>query len=745
MRLSRKILVPTLIGFTLILAGLFFYSYFTNQADNNSRDQEDSQQAEEFFNSEIHSASDFALGLAIQAANDPAIQAAFAAHDRQKLMDLTLKSYQVLDKQFGVPQYQYHLPPAISFLRLHDPAKFGDDLSSFRGTVLQVNRTLQPVVGLEVGRGGLGVRGVVPVFYQGQHIGSVEFGTNVSDALLNKLKSEYGHDWRVLLTRESLSLATLEDINALKPGPTSDLLILATTGNTIFASPGTYAQVLANGERTISQAREARNQNYSITTLPLRDYSGKIIGVVDVVTDQSAAAQAQTARILFGILAAGAALAIGAFALVSATQRALTPLDDLTKAAATIASGDLTKEVTVNSDDEIGHLGVAFDKMRAQLRELIANLEQRVEERTKDLERRTRELEAASVVMRDIASEQSLDKLLADAVNLIREKFGFYHAGIFLVDDLKEYAVLRAATGEAGEQMLAQHHRLKIGEEGVVGNVAATGRPHVALSAGMDAAHFQSPLLPEIKSEMALPLIFGGRIIGALDVQSTSEAAFGQDNIKILQTLADQVAIAIENARLSERMRANLEELNTLHQEQTRTSWMSAAKSDATIFEYDGSTIMQGNYKLLPETIEQLRTGQPVILAGRGAGKRQKTSAREKHSTLLMPLMLRGELIGSLGIEKEEADYEWSQEELLMVENTANQAALALENARLIEETTRRAEVERVTSEISNKIGSSAQIETILRTTAEEISQALNGAEVLIQIQPDVAEKSELE
>jgi methyl-accepting chemotaxis protein len=296
-RLAGKILLPALLIFALSLGGFLLSSYLTTRADNQARQEENSRQVEEIFNSEIRRLGDFALGLAIDAANNPDIQAAFAARDRAELTRLTLDGYRALDAQFNVPQYQYHLPPAISFLRLHSPNKYGDDLSSLRATVLQVNQTLQPVVGLEVGRGGLGLRGIEPVYYQGQHIGSVEYGLNVDQNLVADLKQAYGYDWRIILTREALTLATLEDISALKEGPTPDLLVLASTLDTpVFANTESYQKALSGG-RTLSTVKSGTGASYSATTLPLRDYSGKVIGVVDIFIDQTAAVQAQNGRL----------------------------------------------------------------------------------------------------------------------------------------------------------------------------------------------------------------------------------------------------------------------------------------------------------------------------------------------------------------------------------------------------------------------------------------------------------------
>ena len=226
-------------------------------------------------------------------------------------------------------------------------------------------------------------------------------------------------------------------------------------------------------------------------------------------------------------------------------------------------------------------LSRALQKARQAARrwqELNQTLEQRVADRTRDLERRSMQLQAASEVARDATTARELDDLLNRAVNLIRDRFAFYHAGIFLLDEDREYAVLRAATGEAGRQMLEQGHRLKVGEVGIVGYVTGSGRPRIALDVGADAVHFENPLLPETRSEMALPLQVGRQIIGALDVQSREPAAFDEDDVALLQTMADQLAVAIENARLLNQMQQTVHELEAATRHYTQESWRKAVQ-----------------------------------------------------------------------------------------------------------------------------------------------------------------------
>jgi methyl-accepting chemotaxis protein len=213
--------------------------------------------------------------------------------------------------------------------------------------------------------------------------------------------------------------------------------------------------------------------------------------------------------------------------------------------------------------------------------------------RTRELERRTVQLQAAAEVSRTAISVRDRDTLLAQVTHLISAQFGFYHTGIFLLDEAEEYAVLRAANSEGGQRMLEKGHRLKVGEQGVVGYVTGTGEPRIVLDVGTDAVHFNNPLLPETRSEMTLPLKLGTQIIGALDVQSKQEGAFDEGDATVLQTMADQLAIAIENARLLQETQQTVHELSTAAAEMlaVTTQQMSGASEQSAAISQTTTTV----------------------------------------------------------------------------------------------------------------------------------------------------------
>ncbi|MBA3534553.1 MAG: response regulator, partial [Ardenticatenales bacterium] len=319
-------------------------------------------------------------------------------------------------------------------------------------------------------------------------------------------------------------------------------------GGTRFAPPdedGIHEGLSGSSVVLATETIQLGNQSFHvIAEKPVSEALALAISTVRVII----------ALILVALLGA---IGLGVWAL----HQIVRPIRALATTAQAISSGDLSKQAIIHRKDEIGALGEAFNSMTTQLRSLISTLEERVAERTQDLQRRSLQLQVAAEVARDSTAAQDLDELLNRAVELIRDRFGFYHAGIFLVDTEGEYAILHAATGEAGRIMLERQHNLKVGEEGIVGYVTQTGLPRIALDVGSDAVHFKNPLLPDTHSEMALPLKVGDRVIGALDVQSRNSAAFDDEDIAVLQTMADQLAIAIQNMRAFAQLRKTAEQM----------------------------------------------------------------------------------------------------------------------------------------------------------------------------------------
>jgi GAF domain-containing protein len=399
--------------------------------------------------------------------------------------------------------------------------------------------------------------------------------------------------------------------------------------------------------------------------------------------------------------------ALTAFIVAWAARQILQPLGQLTLFAERLSQGDLTHRVESHRSDEIGRLASTLNFMADELGAFYGSLEQRVEERT-------RQIRTAADVAKEAAAIRNVDELLAVTVNVISARFGFYHAGVFMVDPAGEYAVLRAASSPGGKRLLARGHKLPVGKVGLVGYVTGTGKPRIALDVGEDAVHFANPDLPETRSELALPLRVGEQLIGALDVQSVEPNAFGEEDVLVLQTMADQLAVAIENARLlqqesrlSDLRRKVLDLYQTMTQQVSYDQLLAIlAQEVRRAFDFravrlglvEGDQVVVRSAAAADQaSLPRLGTSDPLNRGLMGRAIAQKRTVSEDTeavsdgqpgSALAVPLISRGRVLGALAV-----DSELPREALLVeaenLELLAGQAAVSLENARLFEETQR--------------------------------------------------------
>jgi len=370
-----------------------------------------------------------------------------------------------------------------------------------------------------------------------------------------------------------------------------------------------------------------------------------------------------------------------------------------------------------------------------ELENLTGTLEKRVEERTAELETanqqvsgRAAQLQTITEMSEAIAELQNLNEILPATTRLISERFGFYHVGIFLIDQHHEYAILQAANSEGGERMLRRNHKLRLGT-GVVGFCAQTGQPRIALDVGADAVYFNNPDLPETRSETALPMKARNETIGVLDIQSLQANAFSTEDLQTLTALANQVSIALENARLLTETRAALTQVQEVYNAFTHAEWSrTIAKTEQPGFRYQTGRIeMLENEIETPEVMSAAQSGEVAT--------NQTNGSRDRRATVAVPVKLRGEVIGILHVEANDPFKQWQDDEISLVQAVAERAAFAMENARLFQEARRRAAKERLISEATARISGAFNIENILQTTAEELERVLGGSEISIQFE----------
>ncbi|MFM8322021.1 MAG: GAF domain-containing protein [Chloroflexota bacterium] len=399
------------------------------------------------------------------------------------------------------------------------------------------------------------------------------------------------------------------------------------------------------------------------------------------------------------------------------------------------------------------------DALTRSLRVEQTGLELRVRQRTEVLERRLVQLRTAAEITRSLSRVLDLQQLLPQVCELVRERFDAYYVGVFLVEETgraagdmasgARYAVLAAGTGEAGQRMLAENHRLLVGGDSMIGWATANRQARIALDVGKEAVRFSNPYLPRTRSELALPILAGeveaarerrpaarrgaaewgsaldrlanrpqpARVLGAMTVQSEVESAFDQDDITVLQGIADGLAAAIENARLFSATQASLEEVRRVQRAYLESSWAGVQQSRGEMaYEYHAG----------------------AAAAAQPSGGAPDGGAPGEAGRLLVPIRLREQVIGSLEIEAPPG-VQWTAAQQALAEAVSTQAALALENARLLEETRRQAEQEQAAAQITSRLWSSSDIDTILQTILRELGSSLRVNQGWIEIWPGEA------
>jgi len=340
-----------------------------------------------------------------------------------------------------------------------------------------------------------------------------------------------------------------------------------------------------------------------------------------------------------------------------------------------------------------------FDTLRNER----LTLEQRVEERTAGLARKTEQLRATSYIARKTAEVQDLASLLMTVARLVTDQFGFYHTGIFLLNETGDHVTLQAASSEGGQRMIERGHFLSVGRQGIVGYVAAQKKPRIALDVGEDAVFFNNPDLPMTRSEVALPLLIRNKVLGVLDIQSDRPQAFGAEDIDVLQTLSDQIAIAIENTRLLDETQAAIIQLEALTGVRTREVWTQKLRESNRVFTYT-----------------------PL-------GLRAEKLSRNNENAITVPIILRGQKIGNISIARK-GDAKWNKRDEGLLDEVASQVGLAVDNIRLLEEATQRAKHEETVGKLATRFSQSLDLDTLLQTAARELGQVTDVSEVSIFI-----------
>ena len=382
------------------------------------------------------------------------------------------------------------------------------------------------------------------------------------------------------------------------------------------------------------------------------------------------------------------AMTMGAVLAYFISRTISVPLKDLIQSFKAVEAGDLSQRAAITATDEIAEVTMHFNRMVASLEELQGTLEKQVQERT-------RLLKATNDIAKVSSSILDPDELLSRVINLFTDQFNYYYASIYLLDPGEKWAELREATGEAGKVLKQNRHRLELAGKSMVATCIRERMPRIAQNTSEEKQRVENPLLPYTRSEIALPLIAGDRVLGALNVQSTRASDFAAQVIETMQNMAGQVAIALENAHLFQEAQQRIKEMRAIQQQYLLEGWGSLSVNRNEL-EY-------------------------------GIGESNEANSQK----IVAPIHLRDQIIGQIALE---GTSDWSPDQKNLINAVAAQAAVALENARLVNESRQIAVRERMLAEISSKIWSSSTIEAVLQTAVRELGRRLDASNATIKL-----------
>lgn len=445
-----------------------------------------------------------------------------------------------------------------------------------------------------------------------------------------------------------------------------------------------------------------------------------IIGLAMVVVTAGVLISARAAS-LYLLLGVVAYLGIGAFEYYGYLPTTLLPVSTIIVDTIGLGLG-LSVIVIVNwLHERQMHRSLQTQRsVSQQLHRQSIDLEKRVAERTRILQRQTNLLDTTATIAKMAIERVSLKELMSRAIDIIGERFGFYQVSIYLIDETGTLLNLAASSGEVGRQLVDRNYRLSVGSPSIVGWVGANQKPRAAPDTSKDPMYFRMSVLPDTRSEVAAPMKLGQRLIGVLDLQANEPRSFDDKDVATIQTIANELAIALENSRLIHQSQQELERFKAEYRSEARASWGRLPRAGTVPRVYltpDGEQI-QSDEKRMPSMQEAIRTGE--------------TAFAEDEDEVAVPILVRGEVIATIGARKRGKGEKWSEEDIALLEAVAGQAGLSLETARQYTEEQRRVSELEAINRVSQAASQLRRAAALFRVVHTQINQVMGQTDLLI-------------
>jgi signal transduction histidine kinase len=542
---SLKLLLFMMIGLCAVVA----FPTWLNLRSAEERDQHEAEQEldrlYQDFNEEIHVMEDSAASLAVGFADRPDVKTALINRDREALLVLLHPIFESLNTNYAITHLYLYEPNGRSLVAVHDPDTFGV-FSDVRPMIRDAITSQQPVSGVEIDPNRLGVRGVAPIFDNGEFIGLVEVGLDYDQRLIDDLKTRREADYRLWVAYDAAALPGLWPTGRNDPSPSQTVFYYASTLSVNQFLPAAQYEDVLHHNRRYFEAVRWQGKSLVVLIAPMKGYGDQTIGVLEVIRSRDDALAALRQDQITTLTAAAGLILLGlVFLLLATNQVVLRPLRHLTGIAERQIQGDLSARVTQLPQDEFGQLGCILNSLTEQLNDLINTLEERVQARTRDLR-------IGADVSRQITTVLDPESLLREVVTLTRQGFDLYRCFVFLYDE--DRGLLQGAIGcGEGDMVLtpADLGVLPLNRQPSIMTRAARTREAVLVNETQQSSDYMShPLSSDTRSELAIPMLLGQRLLGVFDLQARVPNRFSQEDLRILKALAEQITIALRNTEL---------------------------------------------------------------------------------------------------------------------------------------------------------------------------------------------------